>query len=127
GGGVERSKPEEVKAAIENAVRLATISDPRRNFVIQFVSNLPDISGEYADGPEFLLDRGLLFPALKNSELKVFKFSKPETAELFKSPVLDGLKNKQIKYLDKASCPSPENDHADASVTKLNLSGEICF
>lgn len=125
GGGVgATSTPKQVKAAIALAMRLATQTDYRKNIFQRFVveGTQQEIRGE----EKFKVEIERMFPAL-NHNSDVLRWDQPDLAAKLKSPVIDYLRTIQPQILEDQFCPAPDKNHAEASVTKFDLTAKLCF
>jgi|GEM_PF-6504752 len=116
GGGAIKSSPELVKRTIELAQVFAGEQNINRNIYRQFLTWTITTT---ADNQRF--DTSLLFPNSGNG-------LNADTEFLTNSPALKAISQKKIKLLESGDCPRPATERiADASVSKHNLSGEVCF
>lgn len=123
GGEITLSTLEQVKTALKQSIEWATNPDFETNVFARFYFD------QYAYIDVDPIEPKYLFPNMINQEELRSRGGREEAfnAHSFESPALLALKTNKITILDKGDCPSPENKHADASVTAMNLKGELCF
>jgi len=116
GGGVTlSSKVEDVEAALDLAIRLATDTDEQKNIFVQFWKTK-------GQGGDFTSKASAthLFPDIQSGVI--------EQAGKFSSPSLQAFKHNTITRLVSGDCPQAiPGKHADASVSDLSSSATICF
>jgi hypothetical protein len=121
GGQTALSTPEQVRKTIEQAQTLVTDPRPSRNIVLRFFFNMADDDS---------LDAQRLYPALpKKSHIDLVTAAQNGTLppQTFKSPVLDVLRTKKLRLLERGDCEQSSRPHADASVSRYDLDGIVCF
>lgn len=135
GGATIKSSPDQVNAALDRALKLATEPDPRKNIFVQFwtdsgrnnqrsyiknpASVFPDMAASIAAGKSY---RPLPAPGFPTIGLQ------PEDlTALFKSPFLEALKHNKITRLESGDCLLVGTEHKDASVSKFDVDAELCF
>jgi hypothetical protein len=110
GGSAFSSSVDEVNAALDHAIKIASEEDLRDNLVMQFWNDKGRTSS-FAEIKHPLH----LFPKM----VDVINFSSPQLIAM--------SKNKLIR-LPKGDCPHPASEQdADASVTSHSLDATICF
>lgn len=116
GGGALKSSPELVKRTIELAQNFAGEHSIGKSIYRQFLTwNLTAT----ADSQRF--NTAILFPNSGDGLLSDGQF-------LTESPALRAISQKKIKFLESGDCPRSTTERiVDASVSKHNLDGEVCF
>lgn len=116
GGKTFNSPPDLVIRTIELAQSIAGEASWETNVYKHFFISFGRNS---IKGPES--DIGRMFPLYRNTS--GFNGNK-----MSQSPALEAIAQKKITLLEKGDCPKPpEETTADASVTKHDLDGEVCF
>lgn len=116
GGGTIKSPPALVKRTIELAQAFAGEQSINKSVYRQFLTWNVTAS---ADSQRF--NTAVLFPNSGNG-LGL------DEQLLTDSPALKAISKKKIKLIESGDCPRPAAERiADASVSKHNLDGEVCF
>jgi hypothetical protein len=114
GGGVTTvSTPDQVNAAIDKALELATGPDLKKNIFVQFwKARGPTSKSNYIGRPIHV------FPNFASTDENV----------RFESPFYEALKKNKIVRLSQGDCPHPSDEAtADASVSEHSYNATICF
>lgn len=147
GGFVPLSKPEEVRAALRQALELGSNPVPQRNIFVKFILDAAfdrrDIDILRRSRRVFPnLIRGSVRPEEFDRELsQALRVMKPEgglsspgklsfdvSTEGVQSPVLARfLDSTNIQIRDAGDCAAGNGGHGDASVTSNSLNGKVCF
>jgi hypothetical protein len=124
GGHVARSTPAEVRAAIKEAFELTVSDDERYNIFLAYNNS----SAEKAPFEAFATH--LSNPAKQFSEQDI----DPKNYDPLFGPSSKNyssfthiLQTVRVIAKKNGGCPSPQNDHPDASVSEFNNKGTICF
>lgn len=113
GGNVISSKPEDINSTLDLAIKLAAETNEQKNIFVQFVKTL---SAEKSNTLEFKRIFPNYVPGHKSA------------SGIYESKVLRALSQNKIIRLENGDCPqSVKGKHADASVSELSLSAEVCF
>lgn len=122
GGSITKSTPEQVKAALDLALELASEPVAQKNIFVQFWTDWGRNSKH-----DFIAIPTSVFPAMA-ADLKAGKKYFPVDLQTkFESPFINALKNNKINRLEKGDCLLVGTDHKDASVSKFSTDAEICF
>lgn len=121
GGEVGASTPEEVNAALDLALRLASEPDMQYNVIAQFWNSWGRVSTK-----DYIKQPARIFPKVgrTNSE-KAIDLEK--NAADFESPYLEALQQNKITRLDSGDCITTPKKHADASVSSFTVNADLCF
>lgn len=113
GGDASVSTPDQVNAAIDKALALATESNPQKNIYVQFwKANGRNSNSGYISHPAHV------FP----------QFQSADESSKFSAPFYQALKQIKIDRLKKGDCPHPpEETTASASVSEHSFNAILCF
>lgn len=113
GGDPNVSTPDQVNAAIDKSLSLATDSNPQKNIFVQFWK----AKGQNSSS-SFIAHPTHVFP----------EFSSEDESSRFNSPFYEAFKKNKIVRLQKGDCPHPRDETtASASVSEHTFNATICF
>lgn len=122
GGSITKSSPEQVHAALDLALALASEPVAQKNIFVQFWTDWGRNSKH-----EFIAVPEHLFPRMA-AELKAGrKYTPVELQSKFSSPFFEALKRNTVNRLEKGNCLLVGTDHKDASVSKFATDADLCF
>jgi hypothetical protein len=135
GGATIKSSVDQVNAALDRAIKLATEPDPRKNIIVQFWTDSgrnnqrPYIKNPTSVFPEMAasIEAGKSYRPLPAPGFPTVGQQPEDLMVLFKGPFLEALKRNKITRLDSGDCLLVGTEHKDASVSKFEVDADLCF
>lgn len=122
GGSAQYSTPDQVRGALDRALKLATDIDQQKNVFAQFW-----IDWGRKSKNDFIKKPIHLFPDMGEVSHSM-NLRGAEFTTRFKSPFLEALIRNRFDRKEKGDClTTSSGEHKDASVSALNINADICF